>query len=71
MVARIWSDLLGVERVGRRDNFFDLGGHSLLSMRVVHRIEERTGARLNPRALILDTLEQVAAEVERAAEDVA
>jgi amino acid adenylation domain-containing protein len=71
IVARIWSDLLGVGRVGRRDNFFDLGGHSLLSMRVVHRIEERTGARLNPRALILDTLEQVAAEVERAAEDVA
>ncbi len=71
MVARIWSDLLGVERVGRRDNFFDLGGHSLLSMRVVHRIEERTGARLNPRVLILDTLEQVATEVERAAEDVA
>ncbi|WP_225830133.1 non-ribosomal peptide synthetase [Streptomyces sp. NK08204] len=29
-LAEIWRDLLGVERVGTRDNFFDLGGHSLL-----------------------------------------
>ncbi|MET7641792.1 amino acid adenylation domain-containing protein [Streptomyces sp. NPDC005438] len=29
-LAGLWSDLLGVERVGIRDNFFDLGGHSLL-----------------------------------------
>ncbi|SCK04934.1 amino acid adenylation domain-containing protein [Streptomyces sp. WMMB 714] len=29
-LAEIWSSLLGVERVGMRDNFFDLGGHSLL-----------------------------------------
>ncbi|MFJ2743707.1 amino acid adenylation domain-containing protein [Streptomyces sp. NPDC087440] len=29
-LAGLWRDLLGVERVGMRDNFFDLGGHSLL-----------------------------------------
>ncbi|MEU3252591.1 amino acid adenylation domain-containing protein [Streptomyces sp. NPDC006997] len=29
-LAALWRDLLGVERVGTRDNFFDLGGHSLL-----------------------------------------
>ncbi|MBA3805716.1 MAG: amino acid adenylation domain-containing protein, partial [Acidobacteria bacterium] len=33
-VARIWSEVLGVERVGIHDNFFDLGGHSLLIVQV-------------------------------------
>ncbi|KDA41663.1 non-ribosomal peptide synthetase, partial [Frankia sp. BMG5.23] len=34
-VALVWEELLGVERVGLRDNFFDLGGHSLLVARMV------------------------------------
>ncbi len=29
-IAKLWCDLLGLEKVGTRDNFFDLGGHSLL-----------------------------------------
>ncbi|GAB3897494.1 hypothetical protein GCM10029964_080440 [Kibdelosporangium lantanae] len=33
-LAEIWARLLGVERVGRTDNFFDLGGHSLLMVRL-------------------------------------
>ncbi|HEY0603236.1 MAG TPA: amino acid adenylation domain-containing protein [Herpetosiphonaceae bacterium] len=37
-VAAIWSDVLGVERVGIHDNFFDLGGHSLLVVQVMSRI---------------------------------
>ncbi|HEY0733697.1 MAG TPA: amino acid adenylation domain-containing protein [Herpetosiphonaceae bacterium] len=37
-VAAIWSDVLGVERVGIYDNFFDLGGHSLLVVQVISRI---------------------------------
>lgn len=35
-IAAIWREVLGVEKVGMRDNFFDLGGHSLL-MAVAHR----------------------------------
>jgi amino acid adenylation domain-containing protein len=37
-VARIWGELLGVERVGVNDNFFALGGHSLLMTQIVSRI---------------------------------
>ncbi|BCL17337.1 non-ribosomal peptide synthetase [Micromonospora sagamiensis] len=37
-IARVWREVLGVDRVGRTDNFFDLGGHSLLLLRVHARL---------------------------------
>jgi aryl carrier-like protein len=36
-LARIWADLLGLEEVGIHDNFFDLGGHSILGMEMIAR----------------------------------
>ncbi len=46
-LASIWRDVLGVERVGIRDTFFDRGGHSLLALRLVSQIEKATGRRIS------------------------
>ncbi len=40
MLVEIWSDLLGVERVGIRDDFFQLGGHSLLVAKLASRVRQ-------------------------------
>jgi acyl carrier protein len=37
-LTEMWSEILGVERIGVDDNFFHLGGHSLLAMRVISRV---------------------------------
>lgn len=37
-IAEVWADALGVERVGRDDDYFKLGGHSLLMLRIVARL---------------------------------
>jgi amino acid adenylation domain-containing protein len=63
-IAEIWQDLLGVEKVGVDDNFFDLGGHSLLSIQVVARLEKKLGLHANPKELILRNLAQLARSYE-------
>jgi hypothetical protein len=40
LIAGVWQDVLGVTQVGLHDNFFDLGGHSLLLLRVQYRLQE-------------------------------
>jgi amino acid adenylation domain-containing protein len=46
LLCTVWSELLKVERVGTNDDFFDLGGHSLLSMQLVSRLRSAFGVRL-------------------------
>ncbi len=36
----IWESVLGIRPIGREQNFFDLGGHSILAVRLMHRIEQ-------------------------------
>jgi NAD(P)-dependent dehydrogenase (short-subunit alcohol dehydrogenase family) len=48
-LAAIWSELLGVDRIGAHDDFFELGGHSLLATRVLARIDQALAARLSLR----------------------
>jgi hypothetical protein len=45
-ISRIWAEVLGVDRVGATDNFFDLGGSSLRLAQVRARIEARIGRPL-------------------------
>ena len=42
-VAAVWAQILGVERVGLTDHFFEMGGHSLLAMQVVSRLRHTLG----------------------------
>ena len=47
MLARVWSSALGVDQVGVRDNFFEIGGDSLLAIRVVDAIKSSSGISVN------------------------
>lgn len=66
-IADVWRDVLGIERIGIHDNFFDIGGHSLLAVRVITKLDKRIGVRLNQANMVLQTLEQLAAECSRRA----
>jgi amino acid adenylation domain-containing protein/non-ribosomal peptide synthase protein (TIGR01720 family) len=60
-LVRIWSALLGIERIGIHDNFFRLGGDSILSIQIVARANE-AGLRLTPRQLFqCQTIAELAA----------
>ena len=50
-LATIWSKLLGVERIGVHENFFDLGGHSLIGLQLLGQVEEQFGKTLALKSL--------------------
>ncbi|MFD6096653.1 amino acid adenylation domain-containing protein [Nocardiopsis flavescens] len=51
LVCRVFAEVLGLERVGVDDSFFDLGGHSLLATRLIGRINDATGMELQVKDL--------------------
>ncbi|MGW2088308.1 non-ribosomal peptide synthetase [Streptomyces sp. NPDC001880] len=66
-LAGLWEELLSTERVGRDEDFFGLGGHSLQAFRMHHRINRELGARLAfPELLDNPVLKDLAAVVESA-----
>ena len=60
-LADIWKEAIGIDEVGLDQFFFDIGGHSMLSMQVIHKIERKFGVRLKANDMVLNTLEQIAA----------
>ena len=63
-LVHIWQDLLEVEPVGIRDDFFDLGGDSLLAAAMMAAIEEATGVDASPSILLSgSTIEHIAASL--------
>ncbi|HKH44467.1 MAG TPA: amino acid adenylation domain-containing protein, partial [Thermoanaerobaculia bacterium] len=66
-LARIWGEVLGIEGIGREDDFWALGGHSLLAVRVAARVRAELGAELPIRTLFeARTLASLAVHVEEA-----
>ncbi|HEY6320596.1 MAG TPA: amino acid adenylation domain-containing protein, partial [Thermoanaerobaculia bacterium] len=61
-VARLWAEVLGVGEVGRDDNFFDLGGHSLLLARLHVRLENLLGREISLLDLFLHPTVRAQAE---------
>ena len=66
LLATIWTDLLEVSGIGVNDNFFEVGGHSLLAVRLFAQIEKRFGKRL-PLATLFQapTIAQLATILEK------
>ena len=52
-LAGIWEKLLGRSRIGIDENFFEIGGHSLLGIRLIAEIERKFGEQLDPTTLFL------------------
>ena len=68
-IADIWKELLDVSTIGARHDFFELGGDSLLAVRMIDRIEESLGTRLPLAALYsaatVETLAQALLDTKR------
>src|SRR5690349_7909988 len=66
VLATIWAETLGVDRIGIHDDFFLLGGHSLLVPRIVARVRSALQIELPMRTLFeASTVSLLAKEVER------
>ena len=64
----MWRDVLGLDCVSVSDNFFDSaatrssrGGQSLLSVKVISKLERQTGVRISPAEMVVQNLGQLAA----------
>src|ERR1700678_1707029 len=68
VLARIWAQVLGVDRVGVTDDFLELGGHSLPAVRLISRVRTELGAEIPMGDLFAaPTVAAMAALIERSA----
>jgi acyl carrier protein len=67
ILAGVWRELMGIEEIGIHDDFFLLGGHSLMGMQVVSRVREAFQVELPLRAVFeAPTIAELAALVDEA-----
>ncbi len=52
-LAEVWREVLGVQQLGVEDNFFDIGGHSLLAVQIMERIRQQYGQEI-PLAMLFE-----------------
>ena len=71
VIAALWSELLGVERIGRHDNFFDLGGYSLMVFQVIEGLKQKGYEVALQDVLLAQQLSALAALIDRPREGVA
>jgi amino acid adenylation domain-containing protein len=65
-ISLLWEKLLNRQNIGVTQNFFDIGGHSLLAVRLVHEIETGLGQRMDLAALFLaPTIEGIARTLQK------
>ena len=65
-LAGFLTGLLKVSRVGRDDNFFNLGGHSLMGAQLIAKVQQRFGVELSLRGLFdHPTIAEISSEIER------
>ena len=67
-LTKIWMDLLSTSYVGKRDNFFEIGGHSLLAARLTAKIEKEFGQKLSLNLIFLNPTIEKLAEILRGKE---
>ena len=60
----LWTEVIGSDRIKRTDNFFDVGGHSLLAVQVITRLRNEHGIEISQDRLLFNTLDALAAECE-------
>jgi acyl carrier protein len=63
LLAKLWTELLDVAQIRSSDNFFDIGGHSLMAVEMVSRVQRETGVQLNLLDIANGTLGTLAAEL--------
>jgi hypothetical protein len=68
-LALIWRDVLRVGEINASDNFFDIGGSSMLALSVVRKFEQESGWRMDPRTLFYQSLRQIAGRAEKVRAD--
>jgi acyl-coenzyme A synthetase/AMP-(fatty) acid ligase/acyl carrier protein len=65
-ICKVFTEVLGLERVGAEDNFFTLGGHSLQAMKVVRRIRAELGVEMPVRLLFdVPTIAELAIQLDQ------